>query len=218
MMMITKKGMIKVSSTYERLMHWYLALTCLLLIISGLGMMFHSFNFIATPFGGLKNMKEVHHYTGLLFIPALLLAAITWWKEAGIFDLPDDIEWLTKGGGYLWKVDKLPETNKYNPGQKLYFITVILVGLLMIVSGLLMWFPEGQSKNLINWMCTLHALGVVTLLPFIVIHIYLGTIGVPGSAAVIFTGYTSKDWCKSQCPKWLRKKEEEGTLEYFTGD
>jgi formate dehydrogenase subunit gamma len=218
MMMIIEKGMIKVSSTYERLMHWYLAMTCLLLIASGLGMMFHSFNFIAIPFGGLKNLKLVHNYAGIVFIPALLLTAITWWKEAGTFDLPDDIEWLQKGGGYLWEVDKLPETGKYNPGQKVFFLTVIIVGLSMIVSGLLMWFPGGQSKILINWMYTLHALGVVALLPFIVIHIYLGTIGVPGSAALVYTGYTSKAWCMSQCPKWLRKKEEEGTLEYFTGD
>ena len=218
MFIVIKKGMVKVSSAYERLVHWYLALTCLLLIVSGLSMMFHSFNFIGVPFGGLKNLKMVHNYAGFFFIPALLLATITWWKEAGIFDLPDDIEWLAKGGGYLWKVDKLPETGKYNPGQKIFFLTVVLFGLAMIVSGLLMCYPEGQSKVLINWMYTLHALGVVVLFSFIIIHIYLGTVGVPGLTSVVFTGYTTRDWCSSKCPKWLRKKEEDGTLEVYTGD
>ncbi|MBN2810244.1 MAG: formate dehydrogenase subunit gamma [Deltaproteobacteria bacterium] len=213
-----EKGMIKVSTTFERLLHWYLALTCLMLIFSGLGMMFHSFNFIAVPFGGLKNLKLVHNYTGLFFIPALLLTAFNWWKEAGTFDLPDDIEWLRKAGGYLWKVDRIPETGKYNPGQKVFFLTVVIVGLAMIGSGLLMLYPEGQSKELINWMYALHACGVVALLPFIVVHIYLGTVGVPGSAALVYTGYTSRAWCLSQCPKWLRKKEEDGTLEIFIGE
>lgn len=218
MFLIINKGSIKVSTTFERLLHWYLAITCLMLILSGLGMMFHSLNFIGVPFGGLKNLKQLHIYTGLFFIPALLLSIFKWWKEAGTFDLPDDIEWIKKAGGYLWKVDSLPETGKYNAGQKTFFLTVVVIGLAMIGSGLLMSYPEGHSKELINWMYALHACGIVALLPFIVLHIYLGTVGVPGSAALVFTGYTSRAWCLSQCPKWLRKKEEDGTMEIFTGE
>ena len=214
----TPKEMIKISSTFERLLHWYLALTCITLIITGLGMMFHSFNFIAAPFGGLKNLAFVHNCTGLLFIPALLLTAVSWWKEAGTFSLPEDFEWLKKGGGYLGKVDNLPETGKYNPGQKLFFLTVVLVGIAMFVSGFLMWHPENQSKELISWMFMLHAFGLVVLFPFIIVHIYLGTIGVPGSASIVFTGYVSRAWCLSQCPKWLRKEEENGTLEVMGGE
>jgi len=207
--------MIRISTTFERLLHWYLALTCFALIFSGLGMMFHSFNFIAAPFGSLKNLQIAHNVTGLLFIPALLLTAVSWWKEAGTFNLAEDLEWLKKGGGYLWKVDKLPESDKYNPGQKAFFLTVVIFGLAMIISGFLIWHPEGQSRELINWMFALHALGMVTLFSFIIIHIYLGTIGVPGSAAIVFTGYVSRAWCLSQCPKWLRREEEKGSLEVY---
>ena len=215
--MIPKKGMIKVSSAFERVVHCYLALTCLFLILTGLGMMFHSLNFIATPFGGLRNMKIVHNYTGIFFIPALLLGALIWWKEAGVFDLSTDIEWIKKAGGYLWKVDKMPETGKYNPGQKLFFLTIVIFGILMIVSGFMMWFPAKYSKDLVNWMYALHALGLVFILSFIAVHIYLGTVGVPGSAAAVFTGYVPKNWCMNQCPKWLRQQEKEGKLEYFEG-
>jgi len=217
-MLLIKKGMVKVSTTFERLVHWYLALSCLLLLVTGLGMMFHSFNFVSVPFGGLKNLKLVHNGSGLIFISALFLAVVTWWKDAASLDLPNDLEWLKKGGGYLWKVDHLPETGKYNPGQKIFFMVVVVVGLMMIGSGLLMWRPEGWSRDLINLMYALHALGVVLLLPFIVVHLYLGTVGVPGSAAIVLTGYTTKAWCLSQCPKWLRKKEKEGSLEYYTGN
>ena len=217
-MMIIKKGMVKVSSTYDRSLHWFLALTCLLLVFTGLGFMFQSFNCIADIFGGLKNLRTVHYFLGLVFIPALFLTAASKWKEAGTFDLPDDIEWLQKAGGYLWKVESLPETGKYNPGQKIFFLCVILVGILMIVSGLLIASPEGQGRELINWMHTLHALGLVLLLPFIVVHVYLGTIGVPGSAALVYTGYTTRAWCLSQCPKWLREKEKDGSLEVFEGN
>jgi len=218
MFMVIEKGMVKVSTAYERIIHWYLALTCLLLILTGLSMMFQLFNFIGIPFGGLKTLKTVHIYTGFFFIPALLLATIRWWKEAGIFRLPNDLKWLAEGGGYLWKVDKVPETGKYNPGQKIFFLTIVVFGLAMIISGLLISYPEGQSKALINWMYTLHALGVVVIFSFIIIHIYLGTVGVPGLTSVVFSGYTTRDWCLSKMPRWLREKEEDGTLEVYNGD
>ncbi len=45
------------------------------------------------------------------------------------------------GGGYLWHVDKVPEVGKYNPGQKAFFLAVAGCGVLMFVTGLIMWFP-----------------------------------------------------------------------------
>jgi len=78
-----KKGMIKVSDGFERIVHWSMAISCLILMITGLGMMFHSFNFLAIPFGGLKNLKLIHNFSGLVFIPSLFSAILVWWKEAG---------------------------------------------------------------------------------------------------------------------------------------
>ena len=40
---------------------------CLLLCLTGLGMMFHTFNFVSYLFGGLHNMKFVHNFTGIVF-------------------------------------------------------------------------------------------------------------------------------------------------------
>jgi hypothetical protein len=42
-------------------------------------------------------------------------------REAGIFSMPEDLEWMMCAGGYLWHVDKVPEVGKYNPGQKMFF-------------------------------------------------------------------------------------------------
>ncbi|MCE5280562.1 MAG: cytochrome b/b6 domain-containing protein [Deltaproteobacteria bacterium] len=43
--------------------------------------------------------------------------------------------------GYLWHVEKIPEAGKYNPGQKLFFPAVAVFGALMVLTGLVMWFP-----------------------------------------------------------------------------
>ena len=207
--------MVKVSTAFERIVHWYLAITCFLLIITGLGMMFQPLHFLAQPFGGLKGMKTAHNYFGVAFIPALFITALLWWKDAGVFDFPSDLEWFKKAGGYLWHVDDVPETYKFNPGQKLFFLTVVIFGILMIFSGFVMWFPKGYSKEMVRWMFSLHILGLIAILTFVIVHIYLGTVGVPGSAGAILTGYVPKSWCLKMCPKWLRQKEKEGKLEYY---
>lgn len=39
-----KKGYVQVTDSYERIIHWTMAISCLLLCLTGLGMMFQSFN------------------------------------------------------------------------------------------------------------------------------------------------------------------------------
>lgn len=207
-----KKGMILVTDGYERVVHWLLALSCIALIVSGLGMMFESFNFLGTIVGGLKNLKLIHNFSGLFFAAGLLLAIRMWWKEAGVFVFPEDLEWIKVAGGYLWHVDKVPETGKYNPGQKMFFLTVAGCGALMIVTGLIMWFPTALPVELVRWMYTLHALGFVVIFAFFFVHLYLGTIGNPGTVQAMIHGWVTRGWLKKQHPGWLREMEHEGKL------
>ena len=83
-----KNGMIQVTDSYERIVHWLLAISCILLCVSGLGMMFESFNFLGTIVGGLKNLKLIHNFSGLIFAVGLILAIRMWWKEDGHVCLP----------------------------------------------------------------------------------------------------------------------------------
>ena len=207
-----KKGLIKATDAFERVVHWSLALSCLLLCITGLGMMFHSFNFIGDMMGGLRSLKYVHNFGGLFFGVALYFTIRMWWKEAGVFVFPEDLEWIKVAGGYLWHVDKVPETGKYNPGQKMFFLAVALFGIGMVASGLIMWFPLGYSVVLVRWMFVLHALGYVVILAFFFVHLYLGTIGNPGTVQAMISGWVTRGWLKKQHPKWLKEMEHEGTL------
>jgi formate dehydrogenase subunit gamma len=210
-----KKGLIKVTDAYERVVHWMLAGSCLLLCVTGLGMMFQSFNFIGTIMGGLIAVKYIHNFTGLFFLIALVLAIRMWWHEAGVFSMPEDLDWMMCAGGYLWHVDHVPETGKYNPGQKMFFLAIAIFGAVMVVTGLVMWFPLSFPSWLVQWMFTFHALGFVVIFSFFFVHLYLGTIGSPGSAPAMFSGWVTRAWLKKQHPKWLKEMEEEGTLEVY---
>jgi formate dehydrogenase subunit gamma len=210
-----EKGMVKVTDAYERTVHWMLAISCLLLCVSGMGMMFQSLNFLGTIIGGLKVLKILHNFLGLIFGFSLLLAIRMWWKEAGIFVFPEDWEWIKAAGGYLWHVDKVPETGKYNPGQKMFFLTVAFFGLVMLATGLIMWFPGRIPTEFVRWMFPLHALGFVVIFAFFFVHLYLGTIGNPGSVQAMITGWMSKPVLKMLHPKWLQEMEHAGKLEVY---
>ncbi|MDP2852930.1 MAG: formate dehydrogenase subunit gamma [Smithellaceae bacterium] len=207
-----QKGLIQVTDSYERIVHWMLAISCLCLCVTGLGMMFQSFNFLGIIVGGLKNLKLIHNFTGLIFAASLILAIRMWWKEAGVFVFPEDLDWIKTAGGYLWHVDKVPETGKYNPGQKLFFLTVAGCGVLMLITGLIMWFPEALPISLVRWMYPLHALGFVVIFAFFFVHLYLGTIGNPGTVPAMITGWMDRAVLKKQHPGWLKEMEHNGTL------
>jgi len=210
-----EKGMIKVTSGYERFVHWLLAISCLLLCLTGLGMMFHSLNFISVIMGGMKAMKLIHNFLGLVFGISLILAIIMWWREAGIFVFPEDWEWVKVAGGYLWHVAKIPETGKYNPGQKMFFLTVALFGVLMFLTGMVMWFPLSFPVEFVRWLYPLHAFGFLVIFAFFFVHLYLGTIGNPGSVQAMLTGWMDKSVLRMLHPKWLKEMEHEGKLEIY---
>ncbi|ABC78247.1 formate dehydrogenase subunit gamma [Syntrophus aciditrophicus] len=210
-----RKGLIQATDSFERIVHWCLAISCLILCITGLGMMFHSLNFIGTPFGGLKSLKYLHNFTALFFILSLYFTIRMWWKEAGIFVFPEDLDWIKSAGGYLWHVDKVPEVGKYNPGQKMFFLVVAGGGAAMVLSGLIMLFPLNIPAALVRLMYLIHAAGFVAIFAFFFIHLYLGTIGSPGSLPAMLNGWVTRAWLKKQHPKWLKEMEEEGKLVVF---
>jgi len=210
-----KKGLIKATSGYERFVHWMLAISCLLLCFTGLGMMYESLNFFGAIMGGLKGLKLVHNFTGLVFGVSLILAVQMWWREAGIFVFPEDWEWIKTAGGYLWHVDHVPEVGKYNPGQKMFFLTVAFFGLIMFGTGLIMWFPGSIPTEFVRWLYPLHVVGFVIIFAFFFVHLYLGTIGSPGSVSAMISGWVTRAWLKKQHAKWLKEMEHAGKLKVY---
>ncbi len=213
-----RKGLIKATRPFERVVHWCLALSCFLLCITGMGTMYHSLNFIGAVIGGMANLRMLHHYGGLFFGASLLVAIGIFWKDAGRFSAKEDWPWIKEGGGFLWHVENIPEVGKFNPGQKIFFLVVALGGAAMLASGLIMWFPLSFSKQLVRTMYVLHSLGFLIIFAFVFVHLYLVTIGAPGSSPAMFTGWVTRGWMKKQHPKWLKEMEKDGTLEVYGGN
>jgi len=200
----TKDKTIIASSAYERTVHWILAISCLLLVLTGLLMAFRSFEPLAIILGGYKSVTIIHSICGLFFAVTLILAIKLWYKDAGYLD-GSDIEWLKNAGGYLWNAD-IPEPYKYNAGQKLFFLTVAIYGVVMVITGVLLWFKGSLNPTFMSWVVAFHALGVMIIGGFSMTHIYLGTIGTEGSLDVMIGGKVSEAWAKTHMPGYYKEK------------
>jgi len=205
--LLSKKEMIYATTAFERWVHLLLAGTCIYLFLTGIGFMFHSFAFIPTLIGGHLIPKFAHNYVGLIYFAATLCAASVWRRECMTFH-DYDKDWLKKGGGYLKKTKDLPQSGRYNAGQKVFFIFAVVMGFYMLLTGLIMWFPLAFPKILVRICYLMHSIGALAWGIAIVIHGFLGSFMNPGSFQVMMHGYVTKEWARSQHGRWYKELQE----------
>jgi len=201
-----EENMVRITDVEERVVHWVLAASCIFCVISGIGLMFHSWSFIPTLLGGYYATKLMHIYSGVIFAGMLVYSWYMWKKDCEFEE--SDLQWVLKAGGYLWPVKDLPPVYKYNAGQKAFFWCLIACGAVIVATGFFMWLwnPAAVPLIIARLAYMLHAGAVVVLAAFIMIHIYLGTIGNPGTVSAMITGWVSKAWCETHCPRWFAER------------
>jgi formate dehydrogenase subunit gamma len=97
------------------------------------------------------------------------------------------------------------EVGKYNGGQKLLFWAAALATLGLLLSGIVMWFPEGFGNGLRQLSYVVHDIAFILFFAMIIGHIYLGTAAEPGTFSAIVRGTVTKEWAKLHHPKWYRQ-------------
>ncbi|NLI28731.1 MAG: formate dehydrogenase subunit gamma [Nitrospiraceae bacterium] len=200
-------GMIEMATPFERVTHWGLAISCILLTISGFGFVF-KLEAIGAAFGGFTSMKNIHNWLGMVFIVCLLLNSAKWIRHALKFDA-DDFSWMLVAGGYLSHSVKVPPMGKLNTGQKLSYLGVLVSGIVLTVSGIIIWFfPNNKTWVLLSFF--VHNLCFVFICIFMPIHLYLGTIGNPGTFQIMTNGRMPYWKAKKKHPKWIAEVEASG--------
>jgi formate dehydrogenase subunit gamma len=130
-------------STFERSGHWLMAISFLILAISGLNISFG--RELVMPligkeaFGPISGfLKLSHNYVAFAFMLGLAIAFVSWVLQ----NIPNryDLVWLAKGGG-LFSKGVHPPAKKFNAGQKIIFWAVMIGGLSLSISGWALLFP-----------------------------------------------------------------------------
>jgi len=189
---------------FDRVCHWVAAISFSILAISGLGLFEPHLLPVMKLLGGAENAILTHKYVGIVFGISGALMILAHLKDTLVFD-KDDVAWIKVMGGYRSRDAEEPPMGKYNTGQKIFslFTLVALVG--FIATGYLLWSPLEIAPETMSGAIMIHSLLFVLIGAMMIIHIYLGTVGNPGTLDGILYGEVSESWAKKHSPKWLAK-------------
>ena len=187
--------------------HWSVAITFVVLGVSGLVMAFGKFFLLpvigATLFGWLSYaLKTAHNFAGPVFAVALLVVIVTFLRD----NLPrrEDLKWLARAGG-MFGGQEVP-SHRFNAGEKMVFWGgVMLLGLVVVGSGLvLVQLVPGMAyvRGDMQVAHMIHAIASVLMTTMFIAHIYLGTIGMKGAFQGMRTGYVDEAWAQEHHPLW----------------
>ncbi len=192
--------MVRKSSVDEVLNHWILAGSCILLIITGFAFLFH-LESVGAVFGGFDTMKSIHNWGGVVFSVSLLYSMRHYLADALHYDA-DDRQWFKVAGGYLSHKVKVPPMGKYNPGQKLYYLIILLAGIAIALSGFAIWLMK-DNGSIMLLAHLVHNVAFVVFVIVVPVHIYLGTLANPGTFSIMVTGTMPLETAKKRHPKWI---------------
>ncbi|EAU40794.1 formate dehydrogenase, gamma subunit [Fulvimarina pelagi HTCC2506] len=127
----------------ERTAHWLMALSFIVLAISGLNISYGRDLIMPLigkeAFGPMSSfLKFSHNYVAFAFMLGLAAAFVMWVVHN--IPGPRDVVWLAKGGGLFTKGTHIP-AKKFNAGQKIIFWSVMLGGFSLCLSGWALLFP-----------------------------------------------------------------------------
>ncbi len=226
-------------SGIERFGHWLLAISFVLLALTGLWLLFGRTVLIEWVGADLYAQvasagKWVHNNVAWAFIAGLILIFFQWVLQ----NIPNryDLVWLLKGGGIFVK-GVHPPSKKFNAGQKIIFWSVILLGASVSMTGISLLFPFefsmfgptfakinelapliGQETNLptelqlhqeMQYAQLWHTIVAFGMMVIILAHIYIGSIGMQGAFSAMGSGKVDKNWAMEHHDLWVAKVEAE---------
>jgi formate dehydrogenase subunit gamma len=202
---VVHRGELLRHPVYTRVLHWLVAITFVLSLLSGFAL--YSpwlFRFLTPIFGGGPMARFLHPWFGLFFDIFFLFQFLNWlapmlWAES-------DTRWLKRIKRYATNEDKIEsaEVGFFNGGQKLYFWAIVLSGVLFLLSGLLLWFDDVVPRWLVAVSYVIHDLAALLMLAGFIIHIYEGTAHQPGTFRAMINGTVTEKWAWTHHPAWYR--------------
>jgi len=191
----------------ERLVHWMAGFSYLYLLLTGLAFWSPWLFWIAVVLGGAPVSRMLHPWIGLIFFVAVVQMYAMWASQMGFTDV--DRAWFRSVRHYIQNEDdEMPPAGRYNAGQKLLFWGFFICGILLFLSGLVLWFPEYIPWSL-RWLryisVIIHASSALLTIGLFMIHVYMGTAMVRGSFTSMIRGEVSSAWAKTHHRLWYEQ-------------
>jgi formate dehydrogenase subunit gamma len=191
----------------ERAVHWMAGFSYLYLLFTGLAFWSPWLFWLAIVLGGGPVSRMLHPWIGLIFFVAVLFMFGLWSSQMGITDT--DRAWFRSVSNYVRNEDeKMPPAGRYNAGQKLLFWGFLTFGCLLLLSGLVLWFPEYIPWSL-RWLrytaVIVHASSALLTIGLFMIHVYMGVFAERGALDSVIYGDVTEDFVRRYHPGWYKE-------------
>jgi formate dehydrogenase subunit gamma len=191
---------------YTRVLHWTVAISFVLSLLSGFAIYSPWLYRWLTPlFGGGALTRALHPWFGLLFSLAFFFQFLNWF--APMRWTRSDRTWVRRVKSFVTNREAIaPEnTGFFNGGQKLYFWTIAFSAILFLITGLLLWFDNAIPRWIVAVSYVLHDIGALIMLGGFIIHLYEGTAAQPGTFQSMTNGTVTEEWAWTHHPAWYAK-------------
>ncbi len=187
-------------SRTERTLHWANAIGFFFLLATGLTLYLPS---LAILIGRRPLIQNLHFWSGIAWVSVLVLIVLLGdrrgmlrtARELDEFDR-DDLRWL---------MGRRPAPQgRFNAGQKINALLTAAFAVLFLVSGLLLWFGERNTRYRFASTVVLHDALLYVSLALLVGHLYLALIHPTTRHAMrgITLGSVTEEWANQHHPKW----------------
>jgi formate dehydrogenase subunit gamma len=203
-------------TTWDRTIHWTVAISWVILAISGIVLLFGKYVVLPvfgyTLFSWLAILsKNLHNFVGPVFVVAAALMFVTYVGR----NIPRayDFTWLAKAGGML--SGKHVPSGFFNAGEKIVFwVGLFLFSIIVGVSGFVLLFPNfDQGRAVMQYANIIHAVTAVLFMAMIFGHIYLGTVGLEGAYDNMrHDGMVDETWAKEHHEYWYNEVKGKGSV------
>jgi formate dehydrogenase subunit gamma len=195
-------------SLLERVNHWMVAGSFLILGLTGLNLTFgrHLLLPVIGPeaFTALSQAgKYAHNFLAFPFTLGIVVMLLLWAKD----NLPEkaDLAWFRQAGGLIGRGH--PGAGRFNAGQKTVFWLTVLGGGVVAASGYVLIFPfsvtdiAGQQLAYI-----VHGVLAVLIFAAMLAHIYIGSVGMEGAFDAMGSGQVDYNWAKEHHDRWVEEQ------------
>ena len=191
-----KPGYVKRFSKSERAIHWVNALGFFFLLATGLILYIPR---LSIEVGRRQFIQEIHFWGGVGWVASLLIVAVLGdrrgllrtARELDAF-AREDVNWLSRR--------RPREQARFNAGQKVNAAFMVL----FLVSGLLLWFGEQDTRFRFASTVLLHDGLLYASLALLLGHLYLSLIHPTTRHALrgIVLGNVREDWARRHHARW----------------
>lgn len=191
----------------ERVMHWLAALSYIYVLLTGLAFYSPHLYWLATILGGAPTSRFWHPWLGVGFALTIVWMLRAWRADMRITAV--DRKWGKAIEHYIRNEDEdLPPIDRFNLGQKQFFWAMLYAALGLLLSGLVLWFPEKipwSLRGLRFAAILLHVASALVTIGLFIIHVYMGTAVVRGGFTSIIRGEVSPAWARTHHRLWYER-------------